>query len=157
MFPRRSSGPETVTVSTFRHHNPRRAALRANASAARLPRAHRRAAFSSRSGQGQPLVEDLAHLLRRDLPEIGTLGEAFADQAIGSLVQAALPGMARGCEAESRLQPGGDLPASGELLAVVRGHGVHPVPVRTQAPRPCWPAALGSCTSTSCPPRTAGL
>ena len=130
-------------------------ALRANASVARSPRAHRRAALSSRSGQGQPLVEDLvrraiaqrlagaavqpaldlAHLLRRDLPEIGTLGEAFADQTIGSLVQAALPGMARGREAEPRLQPGGNLPASGELLAVVRGHGVRPVPVRTQAPQ----------------------
>ncbi|MCY4312633.1 MAG: hypothetical protein OXD44_02870 [Gammaproteobacteria bacterium] len=73
----------------------------------------------------------LARLLRRDLPETGALGEVFVDQAVGSLVQAALPGMARSREAEPHLQPGGDLPVSGKLLAVVRGQGVGPVPVWT--------------------------
>ncbi|MCY4147970.1 MAG: hypothetical protein OXF73_01185 [Gammaproteobacteria bacterium] len=127
MGAKHSPGPETVTISTFRHHKRHRTAmeslpqaLRANASAARSPRAHRQSSLSSRSGQGQPLVEDLlrraavqhlagvavqpaldlAHLLRRDLAEIGALGKAFADQAIGVLVQAALPRMARGREVE---------------------------------------------------------
>ena len=69
------------------------------------------------------------------------LGKHSRTRSLACSFRPALPGMARGREAEPRLQPGGDLPASGELLAVVRGHGMHPVPVRTQAPRPFWPAA----------------
>ncbi len=82
----------------------------------------------------QPVL-DLAHLLRRDLAEIDALREVLANQAVDVLVPDTFPRMVRSREVESRVQPLGDLPVTGELLAVVRGQGVHPVTVRPQAPQ----------------------
>ena len=84
-----------VTIPTFRHHNPRRAAmqglpqaLRANASVAHSPQAHRRTALSSRSGQGQPLVEDF---MRRGSAPCGSGGSAGPRSAPESCPPSASP------------------------------------------------------------------
>ena len=103
-------------------------------------------------GAAVQAILDLTHFFRRDPGQAGALREVLAHQAIGVLVQAPLPGVARSRKAEPRLQPGGDLPVTGELLAAVRSQGAHPAPVhppcaaaglQSRAPRPCWPGAPG--------------
>ncbi|MCY4313730.1 MAG: hypothetical protein OXD44_08580, partial [Gammaproteobacteria bacterium] len=89
----------------------------------------RRTAAQHLAGAAVQAILDLANFFRRDPGQAGALREVLAHQAVGGFVQAPLPGMARSRKAEPCLQPGGDLPVTGELLAAVRSQGAHQVRV----------------------------
>ena len=66
-----------------------------------------------------PAVDGIVHplnLLVRDPGEVGLLREILAQQAVGVLVGAALPRVARQREVEDRPRPSLDPPELGELL-----------------------------------------
>jgi hypothetical protein len=65
------------------------------------------------SGSGVELVLDRAQMLRSVDAQVGALGEELAQQPIGVLVRAALPGRVRVAEVDRDSAVGGDFGMTG--------------------------------------------
>ena len=72
-------------------------------------------------------VGHLAHLLRIEVREALGFAEVLANESVGVLVEAALPGMVRAGELDVGAEGGAELAMAGELLAVVGDDGEHEV------------------------------
>ena len=79
-----------------------------------------------------------------ELPQVGTLGEVLAEQAVGVLVAAALPGAAWVAEIDLDTGVDGELQVFGHLLAVIPGEGAAQLLRQSEdGGGQCRPHALG--------------
>ena len=109
------------------------------------------------SGVGVEDGFDALDRLTRELGEVAALGEILADQSVGVLVETPFPWMVGMRKIGLGLELFCQLRVAGELLAVVEGHRLHPVPAGPQTTQQALLDGVGIFVLHQSDPRVAAL